>query len=97
MACWGLGVPGQDMDKSWRPAAAGVELEEEMEEQGEEERAASAASFRGCSGRMDSWEKEMQILSFPLPTPVVFQRIIPDKRGRNAPNWFKKKNKKIKT
>lgn len=66
LACWGLGVPGQDRDKSWSPAAVGVKLEEAVEEQGEEERAASPASFRGCSERMDSWEKEMQILSFPL-------------------------------
>lgn len=52
--CWALGVPGQDVE-SRDPAEVGVRVEEEEEEDaGEEDKAVSPASFRGCSWRMDS-------------------------------------------
>lgn len=54
LACWGLGVPGHDREESWSPAEVGVRVEEVVEEEGEEDREASAASFRGCSWRMES-------------------------------------------
>lgn len=51
LLCWVLGVPGQDREGSWSPAEVGVRVEEE---EGEEERATSPASFRGCSWRIDN-------------------------------------------
>lgn len=47
-------MPGQDREGSWSPAEFGVRVEEDEEDEGEEERVMSPASFRGCSWRMDS-------------------------------------------
>lgn len=55
---WVLGVLGQDWEGSWSPADVGVRVEEVEDDEGEEERVTSPASFRGCSCRMDSWKKE---------------------------------------
>lgn len=54
LPCWVFGVLGQDTEVSWSPADAGVSVEEEKDDEGEEERVMSPASFRGCSWRMES-------------------------------------------
>lgn len=54
LLCCVLGVPGQDMEGSSNPAAGGTRVVDDEDALGEEERAASPASLRGCSWRMDS-------------------------------------------
>lgn len=58
LPCWTLGVPGQEPKGSWNPAEVGVSVEEEADDAGEEDKATSPASFRGCSGRMESWKRD---------------------------------------
>lgn len=66
--CWTLGVPGEEPEGS-NPAEVGVSVEAEedgdAEDAGEEDKAASPASFRGCSWRMDSWKRDRPV-SRPL-------------------------------
>lgn len=57
LPCWTLGVPGEEPEGSWNPAEVGVSVEEE-DDAGEEDKATSPASFRGCSGRMESWKRD---------------------------------------
>lgn len=56
LPCWVLGVPELEPEGSWNPAEVGVSVEEEEDatDAGEEDKVTSPASFRGCSGRMES-------------------------------------------
>lgn len=56
LPCWRLGVPGEEPPEgSRKPAEVGVSVDmEEGDDTGEEDKAASPASFRGCSWTMES-------------------------------------------
>lgn len=55
LPCWMLGVPEEEPEGSRNPAEVGVSVEmEEGDDAGEEDRATSPASFRGCSWTMES-------------------------------------------